>query len=337
MYRMVSVADVHALDVSPHGPPATVSAQRGPKGVLQEQGACAYLDARLAIPDTMELNAMLLPTRTSIIAESAVPVANCSELGHTFCDWRTERNNVTYLADAGGCAVGQGGCVSVRCTIALPAPCPVAEMFTLLIDHSFTVQTAGVARASMEMEGVLLDRNAQPVDPCEAYRQPRFRGMPCPSFIGVGNRSTGFNDIIAIRTLLNAAGIETLDEMAGRTPALAVETRRHAGVVLVLNIVYTNFLLAGQGVPAGTGRMVREGRGEGGRLCQRGTRALPLLLLLLLLLLQDHDVIKYFYQVEAIAEQEYKSEAVSAGARVDPSAPCTPTHSRGRSTRRAGS
>jgi hypothetical protein len=150
-------------------------------------------------------------------------------------------------------------------------------MFTLLIDHSFTVQTAGVARASMEMEGVLLDRNAQPMDPCEAYRQARFNGAPCPTFIGVGNRSTGFNDIIAMRTLLNAAGIETLDEVAGRTSALSVETRRHAGVVLVLNIVYTNFLLAGQGVPAGTGRMVggRTSSGVGRRGDMRQPSTLP--------------------------------------------------------------
>lgn len=91
-----------ALFVTTSSPP--IAPQRGAKGVLQEQGACAYLDARLAVPDTMELNAMLLPTRTSIIAESAVPAANCTDLQHTFCDWRTDSNNVTYLADAGAAA-----------------------------------------------------------------------------------------------------------------------------------------------------------------------------------------------------------------------------------------
>jgi len=128
----------------------------------------------------------------------------------------------------------------------LPPPPSLSQ--TLLLDHSFAATSAGIARSSADMTGRLLGPNNELTDPCEAYR-----AFPagCPSFVNIGDRTKAASDILALRTLLNAGGVETLDQVAGASSSLNSQTKRNAGVVIVINILYTNFYLPGGGIPFG--------------------------------------------------------------------------------------
>lgn len=222
--------------------------------VTAAQAVCTYADARFAVPNPGQPNAIYLPTRTTIIHEAATPRATCESQGHSYCGWKTVNSSLTFLADA--------------------------EAFTLLIDHSFS-SDVGLSKSSVDMIGHLIGTNDEALDPCVGCDIPRFRdaGVGCPSFIGVGDRTKAVNDIVSMRTLLNAAGIESLDEEAGKSPSLVNSTKRYAGVVLMVTILYSNHYLPVPGVPFGTGSF-------------------------------DTSVVQYAYRVRAISEQEYKAERV---------------------------
>jgi hypothetical protein len=224
------------------------------RSVTSIQGTCEYADARFAVPNAGETNAIFLPTRTTLIHEVATPANSCTTLQNSFCAWNTVNSSLTYLADA--------------------------EMFTLLIDHSFS-SDVGVVKSSLEMAGELLSPSGLPVDACASYDVPRFRnaGVSCPSYIQVGKRDSGSNDIVSIRTLLNAAGVETLDEVSGVTPSLATQTKRYGGIVMLIAILYSNHYLPGNDIPFGTKSL-------------------------------DPTVVHYGYRVSIIPEQEYKAERV---------------------------
>ena len=72
------------------------------------------------------------------------------------------------------------------------------------------------------------------VDACSPYRG--FTAG-CPPFIAVG--VSGKPDIVSVATLLEAAGVETLDAPS-RAPDSS-SSRREGGLVLIIEIVYSNF------------------------------------------------------------------------------------------------
>jgi hypothetical protein len=67
--------------------------------------------------------------------------------------------------------------------------------------------------------------------------------------VGVG--IAGRKDIVAVKTLLNAAGIPSLDVVAGTDNDLSNETMRFAGNIIVINIEYSNFFADTGACPCG--------------------------------------------------------------------------------------
>ena len=129
------------------------------------------------------------------------------------------------------------------------------------------------------MAGRLLgpDRSTA-LDPCDDYA-----GFPlgCPTAATTGFDVAigrpGLTDIVPIATLLRAAGIGSLDEPAGLSAPDAGESRREAGLVLTLDIAYSNYFAGGAlgGGAVGTGSL-------------------------------DGSVVEYTYRVSTVAATEYK-------------------------------
>ena len=138
--------------------------------------------------------------------ERSAPAPECDRQGLENCTWVSAgARNFSYVADV--------------------------ELFTLLIDHSFAAPSLGLSRTAAQMGGAIEGG----ADPCAAYA-PYAAG--CPPFVAVG--VAGARDIVPIKALLNAAGIASLDQVAGTDPALANETLRYSGLVLLVNIDYSN-------------------------------------------------------------------------------------------------
>jgi hypothetical protein len=186
-----------------------------------QQRACEFLDESGALP-LAETDRVFLSTEERVTYQSV----NSSECGATLnsskCVFSPPYNknnpNVTrraFVADV--------------------------EYFTLLVDHNMNAPLAKLAYTVKQMAGFLLDRNSDPIDACAAYSMY----PSCPSFIAIGQQ--GDPDIISIRTLLDAAGIPSLDTLSGSDDAdVQTTSRREAGVVIVLDISYSNFYLGAQ-------------------------------------------------------------------------------------------
>jgi hypothetical protein len=189
----------------------------GPGGVASPQFPCGYWDEAFAVPDDLETNAVFLTTRVTVTDEYVWPNddGRCSQLGHSDCGYNKTTNSTTYfIADA--------------------------EYFTIYIDHNMAAVQANIARTSRSMGGSMVGPDNDPIDPCAAYASTSSGfNAPCPSFINVG--VPGTRDIIAVQTLLEAAGIASLDQVAGTDPDLSEQTLRDSGLVLLLQIQYDNF------------------------------------------------------------------------------------------------
>lgn len=74
------------------------------------------------------------------------------------------------------------------------------------------------------------------VDPCKPYERI---GKKCPEYIRVGVPNT--YDIVPVATLLEAAGIDSLDSAGGDLGKIQTETHRYAGIVLLLEVNYDNY------------------------------------------------------------------------------------------------
>jgi hypothetical protein len=199
---------------------------------------------------------MFIPSRMSMYQEVLLPQPACATDSHSFCNWQDSSTNVTYISDV--------------------------EMFTLNIDHSFS-SSIGISRSAVQMDGALLDLNGDPMDPCIAYA-----GMAagCPSFVTIG--VTGALDIMPLKTLLLAGGLSTLDLPSSQLYApLNNETHRYAGVVVVLSIQYSNFMM-GDGQVPGTGTL-------------------------------NNYYVKYFYSVSIIPDQQFKAVYAERAASQVPS------------------
>ena len=74
------------------------------------------------------------------------------------------------------------------------------------------------------------------MDPCDAYRR---RNLKCPNFIQIGE--AGENDIFPIASLLEAAGVDSLDVPAGNLGEIQNETFRYSGLVILVELDYDNY------------------------------------------------------------------------------------------------
>jgi hypothetical protein len=230
-------AGVAAVGAYPLGPSYAIPAPGTftHSGVPFAQRFCQFLDETTAVP-IPETDRMFLTTETRATAQSTAPsCANLDSLACTFLPaYNRDNGNVTrrsFVADV--------------------------EFFTLLIDHNMNAPQAGIHRTGASMAGRLLGADGRtPLDPCAEYA-----GFPsgCPTQATAGFDIAlgrpGFSDIVAIGTLLRAAGIESLDSPAGLSGADASESYREAGLVLNLDISYTNFFLDASGRSTGTGSM----------------------------------------------------------------------------------
>lgn len=175
------------------------------------QGKCLYLDNRFAVTTPTEESAVFMPTRITVINEKASPEGECDTMEKLHCAYQIVSSELTYIADM--------------------------EMFTAWIDHAFTTPKLGLSISQLDMRGRILDVNKKYVDPCDVYYR---LGKVCPSFISVGN--PGVKDIVAVQTILEAAGIDSLDQAWGtKTNGVYTETARYAGAIIVLSITYNNY------------------------------------------------------------------------------------------------
>ena len=117
---------------------------------------------------------------------------------------------------------------------------PDVEFFTINIDHSFVAPQANNLRKSgKEMTGQLLDNAGARMDPCMAYLG---LGLECPAFVASFGKG-GEIDILPMRALMLAAGVESLDELSGSDKGPQTSSMRQQGLVLILDISYTNYAL----------------------------------------------------------------------------------------------
>ena len=117
---------------------------------------------------------------------------------------------------------------------------PDVEFFTINIDHSFVAPQANNLRKSgKEMTGQLLDNAGARLNPCAAYSG---LGLECPDFVSTFGRG-GEIDILPLRALMLAAGVESLDELSGSDKGPQTSSMRQQGLVLILDISYTNYAL----------------------------------------------------------------------------------------------
>lgn len=178
-------------------------------GVTTTQLPCMYFDELDAVPQSLDPNALFVLTRLTTLNEDAVPALECETSGHSYCKWNTSSTTTSYISDV--------------------------EMFTLWVDHAMVSPDLGMTRTASQMGGVMLDHVGNKVNPCDVYT---LFPSGCPPFIAVGVE--GKRDIISLKTLLLASGISSLDQVSGTDDNLQNETHRYGGVVIVVNIDYTN-------------------------------------------------------------------------------------------------
>jgi hypothetical protein len=207
------------------------------------------------VPATVDRDAIFVTTRVTQSEQVVWPddvspstgTGECNALAHSYCQYNSTLTNTSIIPDI--------------------------EMYTLLIDHSFA-STVGISGTAKAMNGFLLDQGGNKINPCDSY-QAFPQG--CPSNIAIGqigmcwlcmhacvctcrhfadmahtsatecdfSRFPGTQDIIPLKTLLRAAGISSLDQTAGTIDPLNAETYRYSGLVLVVDIYYSNYFFDG--------------------------------------------------------------------------------------------
>jgi hypothetical protein len=231
---------------------------------------CLQLDANLAVPYPESDRAFLLTnvakTRQAYIvtpANGARPVdpplnpvpgnfSNplCASGVTAGCQWFPPANETAPLTTPNNTVAFPGGVTSVNYV-------PDIEYFTILVDHSMIAPQASIERTVRQMSGEMRDKNGRPFDPCSVYRAD---GLDCPASRpnalggftpGVNVGVLGFPDVIPIKALMVAAGVPTLDAIAGSENADAANQRaslRQQGMLLILDISYSNYF-RGRTVP----------------------------------------------------------------------------------------
>ena len=194
-------------------------------GSALPQRHCQFFDETGAVP-IPETDRMFVTTETRQTNQNVQEGTECTTVGSINCtflpSYSRNDDNITrrsFVADI--------------------------EYFTLLIDHSMSAPLAGITRTVSQMEGSLLDKKGHIMDPCDDYLG---FAMGCPtnetSGFDVALGRAGLPDIVPLATLLRAAGVTSLDLNAGLNGRDAEETLREAGIVLNLEISYTNFFFS---------------------------------------------------------------------------------------------
>ena len=112
------------------------------------------------------------------------------------------------------------------------------DYFTLTFDHSFS-SPVGISRSASEMAGYLIDPDGNVLDACTSYTR---RGIPCNPAVSVG--VDGKTDVFTLSTLLESAGVSSLDHAGGgKLGGISGSNLRLSGLVLFLEIRYSNYRL----------------------------------------------------------------------------------------------
>ena len=193
--------------------------------------SCVYLDEGDAVPlEESDRSFFLTESRVTpqIWAVSNPP---CTTRPCTPCS--------TPNLTTPGCSYGPAYSES-NPAVTIRSYVPDIEFFTINVDHSFVAPQAAISKNANVMSGTLIDSRGQPMSACIGYTS---LGLPCPPVVGVG--IAGQPDIIPLRSLLLAAGIETLDQVSGSDTVGGPQTSsmREQGLVLLLEISYTNYAI----------------------------------------------------------------------------------------------
>lgn len=201
--------------------------------VQSERYSCMFLDEKYEITDPLSPEQVFLPTRIVTYTETA-PLCSVSA-SHITSSGRSVQNitsgECTYVATASPKSKYYTSDI---------------ESYTLMIQHSVAVPFLDSSWDKNDMEsGRIVDINGKVVDPCNWYRK-RNPLAACPynydspvatptKYISVGAR--GVPDIVSVGTLLEAAGVESLDE----TGFPLTDSHRYGGITLVVQINYDNY------------------------------------------------------------------------------------------------
>jgi hypothetical protein len=182
---------------------------------------CLYLDEGDAVP-LEESDRCFLLTESRVTPQTwaaepcaAPPCAPCASS-------LTTTPNCAYLPLYNGSAAA-----TLRSYI------PDVEFFTIQIDHGLVAPQAGLTKTARQMRGRLLDSRGEVMDPCVAYTS---LGLPCDPNVAVGLPDR--TDVVPLRTLMLAAGVQSLDAASGDDPASAL---RQQGLVLLVELSYSNY------------------------------------------------------------------------------------------------
>eukprot|EP01138_Halocafeteria_seosinensis_P016338 gb/GECG01016669.1/.p1 GENE.gb/GECG01016669.1/~~gb/GECG01016669.1/.p1 ORF type:complete len:519 (+),score=48.62 gb/GECG01016669.1/:1-1557(+) len=174
------------------------------------QAPCQYLDQFGAQYPRKQSDAIFLSTRITNERYRRNASASCINMTHSDCQYEKIAEATFYVADP--------------------------EFYTFFIDHSLIVPDFEWSASAWQLDGRMLDVNDNEVDPCKPYQQI---GKNCPDFIKVGVPNT--YDIFPLATLLEAAGVSSLDSAGGDLGKIQTETHRYAGIVLLLEVNYDNY------------------------------------------------------------------------------------------------
>lgn len=178
-------------------------------GVVQ-QYPCRFYDQYDAVDPFLEQRAMFISTR---ITETPQTISeDCEDQPNQGCRFVDGPDDTYYIGDI--------------------------EMFTVLLDHTFSSSSLKMSQGEASMSGRLIDQNGVVMNPCDDYTA---QGFVCDPHVHISRSATSFNsaDVMPLRTLLRAAGIGSLDD----TTLVLNETHRYAGIILVVTVSYSNFLL----------------------------------------------------------------------------------------------
>lgn len=193
--------------------------------VPTSQRVCEYIDEIQLTASPVDEGALFLATATTRFDQMANLNPECASMGHSYCGWTTVDSESYFTADV--------------------------EMFSLTIQHAFR-STSGIAGNGYSLQGYLLDQQNNIMDPCVGYAS-----SSCDKTLAdVG--SVNSYDHFPLRTLFLAAGMYkgSLDVLASDDPSyLPLEglRLREAGLVLLVEIHYTNYFAGDSFSALGTG------------------------------------------------------------------------------------
>lgn len=182
-----------------------------------------YAGASVIVPDPAVSQGTYLPTVVSVHREAVA--AGCASYPTPNCDaWEVINGSQQsfYIPDI--------------------------RYYLVTIKHGFT-SSVNISGSGTRRVGRIVDSHGSTLNLCASYSAHR---LPCPEPVAA-SLSAGNPDTFAVITLLQAAGIDDLDDPAGgRRGGRPGQTLRSSGFVLLVNIDYSNsFLSTGRSIGTG--------------------------------------------------------------------------------------